>query len=172
MVTPLQIDSYTRDLWGEFDPLAIAELSPVAYDSCYRPKIIVGLDSEAQTVPGDGYSQAVIKIVPGSLIVGFLFGNNYLNSGDEESSSASSGEFNIQITDLELNHQFFSEPVSQGFLANVQGVATQFTDNVNYPNLLSSPYPVTGKGRFLFEVWNQQDAAQVIIPLLITLEPK
>jgi hypothetical protein len=160
MVTPLQIDSYTRDLWGEFDPLAIAELSPVAYDSCYRPKIIVGLDSEAQSVPANGYAEAVIKLLPGSLVVGFLFGNEY------------GYQFNIQITDLELDHEFFSEPVSQSFLANQQGMATLGVDNVNYPNLLSSPYPVTGKGRFLFQIWNQTDSVLSVIPLVLTLEPK
>jgi hypothetical protein len=160
MVTPLQIDSYTRDLWGEFDPLAIAELSPVAYDSCYRPKIIVGLDSEAQSVPANGYAEAVIKLLPGSLVVGFLFGNE------------SGYQFNIQITDLELDHEFFSEPVSQSFLANQQGMATLGVDNVNYPNLLSSPYPVTGKGRFLFQIWNQTDSVLSVIPLVLTLEPK
>ena len=164
MVTPLQIDSYTRDLWGEFDPLAIAELSPVAYDSCYRPKIIVGLDSEAQSVPANGYAEAVIKLLPGSLVVGFLFGNEYTNE--------SGYQFNIQITDLELDHEFFSEPVSQSFLANQQGMATLGVDNVNYPNLLSSPYPVTGKGRFLFQIWNQTDAVLSVIPLVLTLEPK
>jgi len=164
MVTPLQIDSYTRDLWGEFDPLAIAELSPVAYDSCYRPKIIVGLDSEAQSVPANGYAEAVIKLLPGSLVVGFLFGNEYTNE--------SGYQFNIQITDLELDHEFFSEPVSQSFLANQQGMATLGVDNVNYPNLLSSPYPVTGKGRFLFQIWNQTDAVLSVIPLVLTLGPK
>jgi hypothetical protein len=164
MVTPLQIDSYTRDLWGEFDPLAIAELSPVAYDSCYRPKIIVGLDSEAQSVPANGYAEAVIKLLPGSLVVGFLFGNEYTNEYGYQ--------FNIQITDLELDHEFFSEPVSQSFLANQQGMATLGVDNVNYPNLLSSPYPVTGKGRFLFQIWNQTDSVLSVIPLVLTLEPK
>jgi len=164
MVTPLQIDSYTRDLWGEFDPLAIAELSPVAYDSCYRPKIIVGLDSEAQSVPANGYAEAVIKLLPGSLVVGFLFGNEYTNEDGYQ--------FNIQITDLELDHEFFSEPVSQSFLANQQGMATLGVDNVNYPNLLSSPYPVTGKGRFLFQIWNQTDSVLSVIPLVLTLEPK
>jgi hypothetical protein len=43
---------------------------------------------------------------------------------------------------------------------------------VNYINLLTSPYPVVGKGRFLFEVWNQLAEVQTIIPLLVTLEPK
>lgn len=163
MVTPLQIDSYTRDLWGEFDPLAIAEFSPVAYDPCYRPKIIVGLDSQAQSVPAtNGYSEAVIKLLAGSLIVGFLFGNDYTNDGNYQ--------FNIQITDLELGHAFFSEPVSQSFLVNQQGCPN--SQSVNYPNLLSSPYPVTGKGRFLFQVWNQTAAVLTVIPLILTVEPK
>jgi hypothetical protein len=121
------------------------------------------LDSEAQQVPANGYSEAVIKLLPGSLVVGFLFGNEYTNN--------SGYQFNIQITDLELDHEFFSEPVSQSFLANQQGMATLGVDNVNYPNLLSSPYPVTGKGRFLFQIWNQTDAVLSVIPLILTSEP-
>jgi hypothetical protein len=121
------------------------------------------LDSEAQSVPANGYAEAVIKLLPGSLVVGFLLGNEYTNE---------SGQFNIQITDLELDHEFFSEPVSQSFLANQQGMATLGVDNVNYPNLLSSPYPVTGKGRFLFQIWNQTDSVLSVIPLVLTLEPK
>ena len=154
MVTPLQIDSYTRDLWQEFDALAIAQLAPLARDSCYKPKIIVCLDTQAQLVPALGYAQAGIRIRPGSIIYGFQFGAQY----------AGIPLFNFQVTDMELRHQMFSEPISQSFLTNEKGV--------NYPNLLTSPYPVVGKGRFLFEVWNQLAAPQIIIPLLGTLEPQ
>jgi hypothetical protein len=154
MVTPLQIDSYTRDLWQEYDALAIAQLAPLAYDKCYKPKIIVCLDTQSQTVPALGYAQAGIRIRPGSIIYGFQFGNLY----------AGTPQFNFQITDVELRHQMFSEPVSQSFLVNQKGV--------NYPNPLTSPYPVVGKGRFLFEVWNQLNSVQIVIPLLVTLEPQ
>jgi hypothetical protein len=154
MVTPLQLDSYTRDLWMEYDSLAIAQVSPLAYDPCYKPKLIICLDTQSQTVPANGYAQAGIKIRPGSIIYGFHFGSQY----------AGTPQFNFQMTDVELSHQLFSEPVSQSFLANQKGV--------DYPNLFTSPYPVCGKGRFLFEVWNQLAEALVIIPLLITLEPQ
>ena len=156
MVTPLQIDSYTRDLWGEFDPLAIAQISPMAYDSCYKPKIIVGLDSQAQNVPAGGYSSAGIRITPGSLILGFLFGNQYSFGG--------TAEFDFQMSDIEMGHPFWSEPITQSFLTNQKGQ--------NYVSLSNSPYPVVGKGRFLVEVWNQMAISQIIVPLIVTLEPQ
>ena len=154
MVSPLQIDSYTRDLWGEFDPLAIAEISPLAYDPCLRPKIIVCLDPTSQQVPALGYAQTVIRIRPESYILGFLCGSSY----------GGTPLYTFQAKDLELNRTLFAQPISQSLLVNTLGV--------NYPNLLNEPYPVVGKGRWLFEVWNQQDTAALICPLLLTLEPK
>jgi hypothetical protein len=154
MVTPLELDSYTRDLWQEYDALAIAQIAPLAYDKCYKPKIVVGLDSQAQLVQPLGYASAGIRIRPGSIIFGFLFGSQY----------GGTPLFNFQLTDMELNHELFSEPISQSFLINQKGQ--------NYFNLLTSPYPVVGKGRFLFEVWNQLSEVQTIIPLVGTLEPQ
>lgn len=154
MVTPLQLDSYTRDLWQEYDALAIAQLAPLAFDHCYKPKIIVALDTQAQVIQPLGYSSAGIRMRPGSIIFGFLFGNQY----------AGTPQFNFQMTDMELRHEFFSEPISQSFLINQKGK--------NYFNLSTSPYPVVGKGRFLFEVWNQLATVLTVLPLIGTLEPQ
>ena len=153
MVTPLQIDSYTRDLWGEYDPLSIAEISPLAYDPCLKPRIIPCLDPQSQYVAALDHAQAVIRIAPESYILGFLCGSAY-----------TSLLYLFQMKDLELNRTIFSEPVSQAMLVNTKGV--------NYPNLLNEPYPVVGQGRFLFEVWNQQNSTALICPLLYCLEPK
>lgn len=146
MVTPLQIDPYTRDIWGEFDALAIAQIAPLAYDKCYKPKLYVGLDSDAQQVEAQGYSSFGLQVLPGSLLYGFYFGAPVYPS-----------PFMFQLTDLSLGRSLFSDPVSQAFLANPKP---------GYPRLLCAPYPVVGTGVFLVEVWNQLDEPQVIVPLI------
>jgi hypothetical protein len=151
MVTPLQIDPYTRDTWNEFDALVIAQLAPLAYDKCYRPKLYVGLDTDAQTVPALGYSSFGLQITPGSLIYGFHMGVPVYPS-----------PWTFQLTDTALGRSLWTDPVSQNFLSNLKGL--------NYPNLLCAPYPVVGSGVFLVEVWNQLASSQVIIPLIGVFE--
>lgn len=159
MITPLQIDSYTRDMWSEFDALAIAQLAPLAYDPCYRPRVYVGLDIDAQFVPAREYRSYGLRIPRGSLIYGFYCGTPVTPS-----------PWNIQITDLSLDDAngrpctFWSSPVSQNFVSNQKGP--------NYPNLRPAPHPVTGNGNFLVEVWSQLDTDQWIVPLIGVLERK
>jgi hypothetical protein len=153
MVTPLQIDSFTRDLWNEFDALAIAQLAPLAFDDCYKPRIYVGLDSDAQSIAALGYSSFGLQITPGSLIYGFYMGIPVFPS-----------PWNFQMTDMSLGRSLFSDPVSQIFLANLKGLA--------YPWLLCAPYPVVGSGMFLVEVWSQLATTQSVIPLIGVLEAR
>jgi hypothetical protein len=157
MITPLQIDSYTRDLWSEFDALVIAQLAPLAYDPCYRPRVYVGLDIDAQFVPALEQRSYGLRIPTGSLIYGFYQGLPITPS-----------PWNIQITDLSLDDAngrpktLWSAPVSQNFLANSKGPA--------YPNLRCAPHPVTGRGEFLVEVWSQLSTSQFVVPLIGVLE--
>lgn len=152
MVTPLQLDSYTRDQWQEFDALAIAQIAPLAYDDCYRPKIYVGLDSGSQNVLQSAYASFGMHIQPGSLVYGFGMGSQY----------GSTPQWSVQVSDEATGIPFFSDPVSQAFLSNSKGQ--------NYPYLLRAPRPVVGDGLFLVEVWNQQPNSQWIVPLFFVLE--
>jgi hypothetical protein len=160
MITPLQIDSYTRDLWSEFDALMIAQLAPLAYDPCYRPRVYVGLDIDAQFIPAsDPYREYGLRIPAGSLIYGFYNGLPVTPS-----------PWNIQITDLSMDDEngrpstFWSMPVSQNFVANSKGPA--------YPNFLPAPRPVTGRGQFLVQVWSQLATDQFVVPLIGVLEKR
>ena len=153
MVTPLQIDSFTRDIWNEFDALAIAQLAPLAYDDCYKPRVYVGLDSDAQAVAALGYSSFGLQISPGSLIYGFYMGIPVVPS-----------PWNFQMTDMSLGRSLFSDPVSQIFLSNLKGLA--------YPWLFCAPYPVVGSGMFLVEVWSQLATVQTVVPLIGVLEAR
>jgi hypothetical protein len=153
MVTPLQIDSFTRDIWNEFDALAIAQLAPLAYDDCYKPRIYVGLDSDAQPIGPLGYSSFGLQMTPGSLIYGFYMGIPVVPS-----------PWNFQLTDLSLGRGLFSAPVSQNLIGNLKGLA--------YPWLLCGPYPVVGSGMFLVEVWSQLATTQNVVPLIGVLEAR
>jgi len=153
MVTPLQIDSFTRDIWNEFDALAIAQIAPLAYDDCYKPRVYVGLDSDAQAIAALGYSSFGLQITPGSLIYGFYMGIPVVPS-----------PWNFQMTDMSLGRSLFSDPVSQLFLSNLKGLA--------YPCLLCAPYPVVGSGMFLVEVWSQLAITQSVVPLIGVLEAR
>lgn len=161
MVTPLQIDSYFRDLWGQFDPLVTAQLLPLVTSNCYKPKIYVGLDSTSQNVAADGYASCGISITPGSLIYGFYMGLPLSSSNPTYSAWA------MQLTDVARGRKISTDPLSQNFLSSNLGGTGQ---ELNYPALLPAPYPVVGKGRFEVEVWNQLASAQVIVPLIGVFE--
>lgn len=156
MVTPLQIDTFTRDLWGNFDPLAIAQLAPLVASACYKPKIYVGLDTLSQSIPANGYASYGLNITPGSLIYGF-----YMGLPQDPSP------WNIQITDTARGKKLWTSPVSQVFLSSNGGGTGE---EANYPCLLEAPYPVIGKGVFQVEVWNQLAATQSVVPLIGVME--
>lgn len=157
MITPLQIDPYTRDLWQEYDALAIAQIAPLAYDDCYAPRLYVGLDTIAQQIPSlqnGGYSTYGLHIQPGCLIFGIYVQSIY----------ETSAQFSIQVTDLNIGLPKWSDPISAAFLEQPKPG--------NYPALYRHPHPVVGKGSFRVEVWNQQSAAQMVVPVFGVLEPK
>jgi hypothetical protein len=161
MVTTLSLDPFTRDLWGEFDAYARAQLSALAYDPCFKPKFYTAPDLKSNNlggttpgVPGVGsqasYVEYGLSITPGGLIVGsFLF-------------STAPTSFLVQIEDVSLDHKLYDQPVPAIFLANAKG---------DFPNLWSTPHPVVGSGLFRCEFWNQLTTPQLIFLVLAVLEP-
>ncbi len=163
MVTPLQIDQYTRDGWGAFMPLGIKQLEPIVRSRCYKPKLYVGLDAQSQAIPGMQKSAYALTITPGSLIYGFYMG--YV-------SASAFGTWAFQMTDTATGKKLWSSPVSQVFLSsNMGGGNVLGTGNpLDTPCLLVAPYPVVGRGVFEIEVWNQISTAQTIVPVIGVFE--
>lgn len=152
MISPLQIDQLTRDTYGDFDAIAIAQLLPLAYDSCYKPRLYKAPDSAQELIPAGGYTSYGLTISPGSLIYGFY------------NDVAAPAVF--QVTDTSLDLSLFSDPVPVGLIANDQ-------KTVGYPYLLCAPYPVVGTGLFMVEIWNNSasDARiQIVIGVLEALD--
>lgn len=137
MINTLQLTPHYRDTWGSYDAMVNQFFAPLDHNPCYKPKLYEVPDVTVQNMNRNdaigtpAYQQYILRIVPGSLIVGFLNDDN-------------SPLFTVQITDVSTDHKFWDTPVSNYFLTN----------NFNeYPSLLCSPYPVVGSGIFNVELW-------------------
>ena len=144
-ISPLSLNPLTRDLWGEFDASAIAQLAPLASDPCYRIKFYKAPADNQEVLPASGYAAYGLKITPGSLIFGF-----YLPS------IPTLPAFTVQITDVDLEHKLFTEPKSSLFLSNAKPTyqTTAGVQSGSFPNLLTVPYPVVGRGMFKVDIQN------------------
>ena len=152
-ISPLSLNTLTRDLWGQYDAAAIAQLAGYRDDPCYTIKFYKAPADDDEVITAGDYVPYGMKVTPGSLIFGF-----YLpcvpNIGGLSASAPPA--FNVQITDTSLGLKWFDDPVASLFLANYkpcyQSVFGTLTGS--FPNLLSSPWPVVGKGLMMVELWN------------------
>ena len=187
-ISPLSLDSLTRDTWGSFDAAAIRQLAPLADDLCYRPRLYKSPDSPSELMATNGYVSHGLKITPGSLIYGFYLAavieSEWLEGTGVIVAAITPPQFNVQITDTSLGHKLFDEPIPSMFLANFK--PTYYSANfmpgapintpsiplaASFPNLLCSPYPVVGAGLFMVEIWNTAGAQQRVELVIGTLEP-
>ena len=167
-VSPLSLDCLTRDYWGAFDAAAIAQLAPLAENTCYQPKIYRAPALSDEVVAASGYVSYGLKITPGAIIYGF-----YLPPGNVFVDGPLPPSFNVQITDQSLKHKWFDQPVPSYFLGNCKPTFLSSSQNVmgSAPNLLVSPYPVVGTGLFLIEIWETSGAQQRIELVFGVFEP-
>ena len=156
-ISPLQLDALTRDYKGHYDAYVISQLAPLANEQCYQPKFYKAPASADEVIAAGGNAQYGLKITPGSLIYGFYLPglvNTLLPL-----------PFSVQITDVQLRHKFFDEPVPSVFLANFkpEGLSTNpllaSGAIFSFPSLLNCPYPVVSPGMFKVDIWNTGDSA-------------
>jgi hypothetical protein len=160
-ISPLSLDPLTFDYWGSFDAAIIAQLAPLAENDCYQPKIYRAPAVPAEVVKANGYVSYGLKITPGSIIYGF-----YLPPSGP--LTALPAQFNVQIKDQSLKHEWFDQPVPSYFLANSKLTYLSVGQNVVgcFPCLLDAPYPVVGNGLFLVQIWETSGSQQRIeLPL-------
>ena len=141
-ISPLSLNPLTRDLWGSFDAAAIAQLAALAGDSCYSIKFYKAPADNQELMAANAYAAYGLKITPGSIIFGVYLPVNL------------SADFTVQITDVDMEHKLFTEPISSLFLSNLKPTyASLATVNMgSFPNLLNAPYPVTGRGAFKVDI--------------------
>jgi len=156
-ISPLELDPLTRSYWGQWDPLSIGQLAPLAKDRCYKPKFYKAPASDSELILAFGYTTYGLRITPGSIIFGF-----YLPA---LVSTSAPPAFNVQITDTNLKvgdepYTFWDEPIPSFFLGNYK--PTYLTADplqaaglvASFPNLLTAPHPVVGDGLFRLQFWD------------------
>ncbi len=160
-LSPLSLNQLTRDLWSQFDASAIAQLAELASDPCYQPKFYKAPADGDELMAANTYVAYGLKITPGSIIYGFC-----LPCVPVPGTLITSvpPQFNVQITDVSMEHQWFDDPVASLFLANYKPVEQSIVvvQAGSFPNLLCSPYPVVGNGLFQVEIWNTAASQQRI----------
>jgi hypothetical protein len=107
-----------------------------------------------------------LKITPGAIIYGF-----YLPPSSPTSNLP--GQFNVQIRDQSLKHDWFDQPVPSYCLASNKPTYLAVGQNVigSAPSFLDAPYPVVGIGLFEVEIWETSGVAQRIELVFGVLEP-
>lgn len=168
-ISPLSLNPFTRDLWSEFDATAIAQLAALAADPCYRIKLYKAPADNQELLPANGYAAYGLKITPGSLIFGFYLPCVY---NTRIPSASVPLAFTVQITDVDLEHKLFTEPKSSLFLANAK--FTYLTVGTvpagSFPNLLTAPYPVVGRGAFKIDIQDTSGTIQRVELVIGVLE--
>jgi hypothetical protein len=171
-ISPLSLDQFTRDLWGEYDAAAISQLAPLAAEACYQPKFYKSPATANEIVPGFGYISHGLEITPGSIIYGFYLPGVV--------STSAPPQWNVQITDSSLNHKFWDDPIPSFLIGSfkpcyLSALAFPAGGQIgSFPNLLNAPHPVVGNGLFLVELWEtsgSQQRIELVIGVLEVVDP-
>lgn len=138
MINSLSSFPFYRETWGAFDPLAIAQISPLAYDECYDPKYYKAPDDANEVMANGAYLKYGLEITPGSIIWGIYH--------PPATGGLDVPGFVFKITDTSLGIELFDLPTPDTFVTNEQ--------TGKFPWLFCAPYPVVGTGLFNVEFWN------------------
>lgn len=165
-LSPLSLDCLTRDLYGAFDAAAIAQLAPLAENTCYQPKFYKAPATSDEVIAGNGYASYGLKITPGSIIYAIYLPPVSL-------TSPLPPQFNVQVTDQSLKMAWYDQPVPSYFLGNCKPTYLSSSQDImgSAPSFLVAPYPVVGNGLFLVEIWETSGDEQRIELVFGVLEP-
>jgi hypothetical protein len=129
----LALDSSWVDYYGDWSALIEPLMAPLEQSTCHAPRYVLMPDANHQVVQSGGKIEYNFRLVPGSIIIGL-----WLTPG-----------FTIQLRDIDLEHDFFQEPVKSDFLI------TQGAQFGRFPSitLLPTPHPVVGDALYSLQVW-------------------
>ena len=137
----LALDSSWRDLYGDWSALVEPIMAPIEDSICHAPRYVLLPDAEHAIIPPGGKTEYNFRLIPGSLIIGLWVPPP---SDDEDVVP-----FAIQLTDVDLEHQFFQEPVNTDLLYTLGAQFGRFPS----ATLFRTPHPVVGDAFFSLEVW-------------------
>jgi len=167
-ISPLSLDTLTRDYFGSFDAYILAQLAPLAENDCYEPKIYRAPSISNEVIPANGYASVGLKITPGAIVYGF-----YLPPSSQDSNLP--GSFNVQITDMSFKpkYDWWDQPIPSYMIANNKPTYLSASQDVvgSFPNLIEAPYPIVGKGLLSVQIWESSGSQQRIEVVFGILEP-
>jgi len=179
----LRLSPLFRDYFEESQARFTERLDGFAQLGCFVPRFFHAPDSEAQFqgVAANDYLEYLLTLPVGSFIIGYLHTTSSApNSAGPATFPVANvppnpSGFSCQITDLAIDHKWFSSPVPEAFFINdnLLGPSTNppYPGNTNgytfpsFPRLLPVPYPVVGPGQFRVEFWNSLDAVNTDVQL-------
>ena len=179
----LTLSPLYHDYWGEQMAAFTRRLDGFAKAGCYVPRFYHTPDSESQFVgiQSGGYKTYLLSLPLGSWVIGWLH-NNSSAPGSSGPATApvinvppNLSGFTVQITDLAIDHKWFSRPAEEAWFINdnLLGPSTfsPFIDTVygytfpSFPRLLALPYPVVPPGQLQVEFWNSLDVVNKDVQL-------
>jgi len=138
-----QLDSNYADYWGEPFPFQLENWQPIVKAGCYVPRWFQAPTNALQLMATGQYVDFSVQLPAGSFIMeiahSFQPGESF--SGG---SSPSTGTFTVQITDLAIDHQWFSNPMPSSFFFKTSG---------RNGYIIPKPYPIISPGNLRFEFW-------------------
>ena len=177
----LRLSPIYKDYWGEQMAAYTRRLDGFARLGCYVPRFYHAPDSESQFVgiPPNGYKTYLLNLPLGSFIIGFLHttssapGSAGMVEDPVVQAPPNLSGFTCQITDLSLDHKWFSRPAEEAWFINDNLLGPSELNNPfpippypantlgftfpSFPRLLPVPYPVIPPGQFQVEFWNSLD---------------
>jgi hypothetical protein len=149
MINPIRLSYRYRDFWGVYDSWAAAQIDDVLNAGCYAPRYYHAPRNSDELITGPGgYLKYSLVIQPGSWILGYWH--------KAITTTGTTPSFLVQITDLGLNHKWFTTPLPEFFFGMPDGPANNITPTG--PSLLAGPYPVVEPGTFLVEFWQPNNS--------------
>lgn len=165
-ISPLSLDCLTRDYYGSWDAYMLAQLAPLADNPCYQPKIYRAPALSNEVITANKYASFGLKITPGAIVYGFFL-------PPSSNTSQLPGQFNVQIRDMSLKHDWWNQPIPSYFVANNKPTYLAVGQDIvgSSPNLIDAPYPVVGSGLLSVQLWETSGEDQRVELVFGVLEP-
>lgn len=165
----MRLSPIFRDYWGEQVARFVERTDVFCKAGCFVPRFYHAPSSDDQFVgvAARGYIPYVLALPIGSYVLGFLHTTSSAPGapGFAPAPPNPSG-FTCQITDLSVNHKWFTRPMPEAWFINdffapggnntypPYPLNTQGYTWPNFPRLLAVPYPIVPPGRLKVEFWN------------------
>jgi hypothetical protein len=164
---PLKLSPLYREYWGEQMASFTRRTDVFARAACYVPRFFHAPDSQKQAlgVPANGFVSYLLSLPIGSFLLGYLHTTSSAGESNGTGLPPNQSGFTCQVTDLSIDHEFFSRPAQEAWFVNDQFVITgpnpqPYTNSQHgytfpsTPRLLPVPYPIVPPGQLLVEFWN------------------